>query len=419
MKPVKITLTSLLLVCFLSVVSGHVLNITEKNIHSLLDKKKFLLVLVTKSKCTPCGLVFPKFWSASQSYEQDVIFGRMRSKALALKYNVDVFPTIGYFEAGKQQFTKFEGDITVDTIVNLISNKLGTDSEDVIKEYSTRLDSYNYHEIISTWGLKAMILLYDNSKWSNDDTFEKFKELARIFRNDDEVSFLHFDVRTEPELRKQFVTVAFPSLFWIENGDKQVKKRYGGSMRKLEFMGFVEDRTGVSRSKDGSLPSKAGRISDFDNLIADNIEVIRKATQMSELLVAAKDIAKKYEMNEFADYYIYLLEFVEHHGKVDTLDEERMAVLKALAYTDEVTFPKTVEYFTKRKNILNQLVDELGKAVFKKNKYQSEFVHVQDIKPKKEYVRKMPSIVSADEGDEEENDRDVVEKPKIHLHEEL
>ncbi|XP_033755004.1 protein disulfide isomerase-like 2-1 [Pecten maximus] len=414
MKPVKITLISGILLCFLTLASGHVLNITEKNIHSLLDKKKFLLVLVTKSKCTPCNRIFPKFWAASQSYNQDVIFGRMRSKALALKYKVDVFPTLGYFEAGKQVFTKFDGDITVDTIVDLIANKLGTDFAYVMKQYSTRLDSYNFHGIISSQGLKAMVLLYDNS----DDYYNKFQELARIFKNDEEVAFLHLDVRAEPELRKEFVVVVFPTLYWVENGVNPTKKRYGGTIEKLEFMGFIEDYAGVSRAKDGTLPPKAGRIVDFDSLFADHIETIRNAKRMSELLVEAKDIAKNHKKNELADYYIYLLELIDHHGKVEAIQEERMTVLKALANTDETTWPRTVEYLTKRKNILTQLVDELGRALFKKNKYQSEFVNVQDIKPKREYVRKMAPVIGVGDEDDEEEEK-VIEKPKIHRHEEL
>lgn len=416
MKPVKITLTLGLLVCFLSLVSGHVLNITEKNINSIFDKKKFLLVLVTKSKCAPCNRIFPKFWAASQSYSQDVIFGRIRSKSLALKYKVDVFPTLGYFEAGKQTFTTFDGDTTVDTIVDLIAKKLGSDFAYVMKQYSTRLDSYNFHGIISSRGVKAMVLLYDKT----DSYFDKFQDLARIFKNDEEVTFLHLDVRAEPELRKEFVTVSFPTLYWIENGNQPFKKRYGGSIEKLEFMGFIEDRAGVARASDGSLPPKAGQIANFDALIGDYIESIRHAKRMDELLIEAKHIAKNYEKNEFADYYIYLLELIENHGKVEVIQDERMTVLKALATTDETTSPKTMEYLTKRKNILTQLVDELGKAIFKKNKFQSEFVNVEDIKPKKEYVRKTPSVIGmGDDDDDDEDDDDKVKEPKIHRHEEL
>ncbi|XP_021357999.1 protein disulfide isomerase-like 2-1 isoform X2 [Mizuhopecten yessoensis] len=338
----------------------------------------------------------------------------MKSKALAKKYDVQVFPTLGYFEPGKKQFTKFEGDITVDTIVELIANKLGSDFAYVMKQYSTRLDSYNFHGIVSSWGLKAMVLLYN----SNDANYEKFQEFARIFKNDEEVTFLHLDARAEPELRKEFVTLAFPTLYWIENDENPTKKRYGGTMNTLEFMGFIEDRAGVFRAKDGSLPSKAGRIADFDTLIEDNIETIRNAKRMSELLIEAKDIAKNYEKNEFADYYIYLLELVDHHGRLDPIQDERMTVLKGLATADEVTSPKTVEYLTKRKNILSQLVDELGKATFQKNKYQSEFVNVEDLKPKKDYVRKMAPVIGIDDEDDEDKDV-VVEKPKIHRHEEL
>jgi hypothetical protein len=46
----------------------------------------------------------------------------------------------------------------------------------------------------------------------------------------------------------------FPVMYWYSNDEIPQKSMYGGRFDKIELMGFVADKTGIKRERDGSLP---------------------------------------------------------------------------------------------------------------------------------------------------------------------
>lgn len=372
----KIIYLGIVLIFYLQCAESKIEEVTGSNIQQLQNRGKFMMIFVTKSGCEECRLVYSKFVAASQPFDPDeIMFGRIQHVGLASQLEVETFPSLIYFKANSKVANRARIDVTVESIIQFISDVTGKDFIYMDKHFTVELTQGNFDEILQTPRQYKLVLLYTNE---NKDKVEWFDNFAEMYKNDDKVIFCRLDVYLEGNLRGRFKAKVFPALYWYSNDEIPQKSMYGGRFDEIELKGFISDKTGIKREKDGTLPENAGILKDFEDLIRANQHKIAKANDMKEVVKKAKDIAEYYNDKEIANYYVYLLEEVEWHEDTSVIDDERYYLIQDL--TKELG-PKQREFILKKQSVVRGIMDILGSNMLKRNAKESPIVKKREPRP--------------------------------------
>ncbi|VDH89872.1 protein disulfide-isomerase A6 [Mytilus galloprovincialis] len=339
---------------------------------------KFLIIYVTNG-CHECNLAYSKFVAASQPFDREEIrFGRIQHTGLAATLEIDTFPSLIYFKANSYQVNRAKIDITVDSIIQLISDVTKRDFIYMDKHYTVEVNKANFDDTLNTPRQCKLLLLYTNE---NKDKVEWFDDLAELFKNDDKIMFARLNVHREGELKDRFKARAFPALYWYSDDEIPRKSMYGGRFDKIEIMAFIADKTGITRQQNGALPEGAGLLKEMDELIKANKNTIASGKKMKKIVQKAKEFLEYYDdrdMQEIAEYYVYLLEEVEYHEETSVIDDERYYLIRELV---DPKGPRQRELLLKKQNVVRQFFDIMGDKLLKRNSKQSPIVKAKEPRP--------------------------------------
>ncbi|CAC5387334.1 unnamed protein product [Mytilus coruscus] len=411
----------IILVYFLQLVELKIIEISGSNLlRKLQNDGKFLIIYVTNG-CHECNLAYSKFVAASQPFDREEIrFGRIQHTGLAatleidtfpsliyFKANsyqtwlvlwilcyrdlqatleIDTFPSLIYFKANSYQVNRAKIDITVDSIIQLISDVTKRDFIYMDKHYTVEINKANFDDTLDTPRQCKLLLLYTNE---NKDKVEWFDDLAELFKNDEKIMFARLDVHREGELKDRFKARAFPALYWYSDDEIPRKSMYGGRFDKIEIMAFITDKTGITRQQNGALPEGAGLLKEMDELIKANKNTIASGKKMKRIVQKAKEIMEYYDdkdMQEIAEYYVYLLEEVEYHEETSVIDDERYYLIRELV---DPKGPRQRELLLKKQNVVRQFFDIMGDQLLKRNSKQSPIVKAKEPRPHKHHHEKI------------------------------
>ncbi|XP_063442998.1 uncharacterized protein LOC134723310 [Mytilus trossulus] len=369
----------IILVYFLQVVDLKIIEISGSNLlRKLQNDGKFLIIYVTNG-CHECNLAYSKFVAASQPFDREEIrFGRIAHTGLAATLEIDTFPSLIYFKANSYQVNRAKIDITVDSIIQLISDVTKRDFIYMDKHYTVEVNKANFDDTLNTPRQCKLLLLYTNE---NKDKVEWFDDLAELFKNDDKIMFARLDVHREGELTDRFKARAFPALYWYSDDEIPRKSMYGGRFDKIEIMAFIADKTGITRQQSGALPEGAGLLKEMDELIKANKNTIASGKKMKKIVQKAKEIMEYYDdkdLQEIAEYYVYLLEEVEYHEETSVIDDERYYLIRELV---DPKGPRQRELLLKKQNVVRQFFDIMGDKLLKRNSKQSPIVKAKEPRP--------------------------------------
>lgn len=377
----------IILVYFLQLVELKIIEISGSNLlRKLQNDGKFLIIYVTNG-CHECNLAYSKFVAASQPFDREEIrFGRIQHTGLAATLEIDTFPSLIYFKANSYQVNRAKIDITVDSIIQLISDVTKRDFIYMDKHYTVEINKANFDDTLDTPRQCKLLLLYTNE---NKDKVEWFDDLAELFKNDDKIMFARLDVHREGELKDRFKARAFPALYWYSDDEIPRKSMYGGRFDKIEIMAFITDKTGITRQQNGALPEGAGLLKEMDELIKANKNTIASGKKMKRIVQKAKEIMEYYDdkdMQEIAEYYVYLLEEVEYHEETSVIDDERYYLIRELV---DPKGPRQRELLLKKQNVVRQFFDIMGDQLLKRNSKQSPIVKAKEPRPHKHHHEKI------------------------------
>ncbi|CAG2252862.1 unnamed protein product [Mytilus edulis] len=348
------------LITMLAVVDLKIIEISGSNLlRKLQNDGKFLIIYVTNG-CHECNLAYSKFVAASQPFDREEIrFGRIAHTGLAATLEIDTFPSLIYFKANSYQVNRAKIDITVDSIIQLISDVTKRDFIYMDKHYTVEVNKANFDDTLNTPRQCKLLLLYTNE---NKDKVEWFDDLAELFKNDDKIMFARLDVHRDGELKDRFKARAFPALYWYS--DDEIPRK--------------------SIQHNGALPEGAGLLKEMDELIKANKNTIASGKKMKKIVQKAKEFMEYYDdkdMQEIAEYYVYLLEEVEYHEETSVIDDERYYLIRELVDRKWNKGPRQRELLLKKQNVVRQFFDIMGDKLLKRNSKQSPIVKAKEPRP--------------------------------------
>ncbi|PAA66702.1 hypothetical protein BOX15_Mlig032001g1 [Macrostomum lignano] len=345
-----------------------VLDITEKNLASVVGTKTLALVLFYSPGCQPCVEVLSVMQRLALSHSvshPDVKFGRIdirQEPVLAMRFHADEVPVLKAFPHSSTPIT-FYGEVTEEALVKFLRGlrlqsavKAGltrsgeslyggasletatddggaADEGDSANPWTTGatvvVNASSYASVILDNETNAMLALYTPECGEPCAVYEK---IADVFRHEGHhVVFGRADVTREPQLARFFQAQRNPTLLWFPRGDKNNIVRYGGDVDLHEIVGFINDMTGSHRQPDGKLEPGAGRVAQIERLLRDraaDLVLGRNLQQLSEEVAqAASDLPHS---KRYVFYYQRLLRQLMKGSPIDRVLERENAAIDQL-----------------------------------------------------------------------------------------
>ena len=222
--------------------SDKILDVTHSNFQPVTKDKKAMFLYVTgqnSEDCLNCKLLYNKFVTAAQTFGDngDIFFGRVSDKTLTEMFEVDSFPEIVYYELGSADPRRYRGDVTAETVEDLVVNVIKGDPDKLKRRYSVELTVENFDEILNCPDQYRLVMLH---RHDDKESVKAFEELAKTYDNEKAIMIARIDVTRQRPLRGEFMSTEYPCFYWFAKGKDIKRKRYGGKMHLKQMVHFFE-----------------------------------------------------------------------------------------------------------------------------------------------------------------------------------
>ncbi|XP_076449302.1 uncharacterized protein LOC143285769 [Babylonia areolata] len=334
-------------------------NVYELNKDSLEEFRKgklLVVIFVDSPTCERCRIQFPYFVAASQAFPSDpeIFFVRVHDTRLVKEWGIAELPALMYYRSGIEEPDFFMVDVTVDDIIDEIARRLHGNFGGLDRFYAVDVTSQNFREVVKTPQQSVLLLTYDKKTTAEVKVME---QAAKIFRNDDAILICKLNVDKQKELRdSEFKSKDVPAVFWYKVGEKQIPKRFGGHISIYMQTTFINEQTGLNRNHDGSLKPISGRLSPYDSLIVENADGVLSGNKddigrLASRLMIEKTHLQRHQQ-EFADYYIFLLEKMRETGSQEIVETQMDDIARKLDEHEDMV-QKQEDLLKRKRNILH------------------------------------------------------------------
>lgn len=273
LKTMKFAASIIAATSLLSSTQAEVVKLSESNFDTFVDGSKHSFVEFFAPWCGHCKNLEPEWAIAGDTFlpEDDVLIAAVdatENMALADKYDVAGYPTIKYFPKGSTEAEEYKGGRTADTIVPHINEKAGLNRK-VKKPISavTDLTDANFEQIALSPEKAVMVKFY--APWCGHckSMAPKYDKLASIFSGEKDVVVAKLDATEYPELAQRYEVTGYPTVKFFPFGST-VPVSYDGPREVEPMLSYLNEQASTFRSLNGELTDDAGRIKEFDDIIA-------------------------------------------------------------------------------------------------------------------------------------------------------
>ncbi|KAK7114762.1 uncharacterized protein [Littorina saxatilis] len=334
---------------------AEVFELNKDNLETFRKGKLLVVIFVDSPTCTRCRIQFPFFVATSQAFPSDpeVFFARVHDPRLVQEWGITELPALIYYRDGIEEPDFFPVDVTVDDIIDEIARRLHGNFGGLERFYAVEVTSNNFREIVKTPKQSVLLLTYDKNSLEEVKVME---QVAKVYRNDDAILICKLNVDKEMELRdKEFKSRDVPAVFWYSADEKKTPKRFGGHISIYMETTFINEQTGLNRNPDGSMKPTSGRIDQYDNRVLEFADGLLEGDKevmgriVSHLLIEKAQLTR--HENEFANYYIFLLDKIRATGKMDIVNSQLEDIAQKLDQHEDMT-AKQEDTLKRKRNIL-------------------------------------------------------------------
>jgi len=225
-------------------------------------------------------------------------------KDLSHRFDVSGFPTLKWFPKGSKTGEAYNGGRTANDFIDFLNKKIGANAK--VKGTPTAvtvLTDDNFDSIVQDPNKHVLVEFY--APWCGHckQLTPKYEEVAKTFDGEEDVVIAKIDADAYKVKGGEYGVTGFPTLKFFPKDNKKGED-YTAGRNTDDFVNFINTRCGTERSVGGGFTEKAGRISEFDELVqkfmknADERQQILKETQeaISQLDSKNKEYGKFYEI---------------------------------------------------------------------------------------------------------------------------
>jgi protein disulfide-isomerase A6 len=342
-------------VAFLAVfafASAGVVDLTPENFDKVVDGSKGVFVEFFAPWCGHCKSLAPEYEIVGEAFakEASVVIAKVDADAhrdLGSRFDVHGFPTLKWFPKGSTTPETYEGGRSADDLITYINGKAGTRAR--VKKapsHVTDLTDASFDSIVLDSSKDVLVEFY--APWCGHckRLAPDYEKVATAFASEPGVVIAKIDADAHKEKAGKYGVTGFPTIKFFGKNSKQDPVAYENARDVQSFVDFINEKAGTSRSAEGRLGSKAGRIEALDVIASkflsgDQAALVKEA----EGVVAGLTGADK----ENGKYYVKVMSVLQSKGKA-FLDSEPGRLDRMLE--GSAVTPAKIDEFTIRKNIL-------------------------------------------------------------------
>ncbi|GJP46365.1 hypothetical protein CLOM_g5659 [Closterium sp. NIES-68] len=332
-----------------------VVTLDNDNFDDYVGKEEAAFVKFYAPWCGHCKKLAPDYEKFATAFKRtkSVVIAKVDCdvhKDVCSKYGVGGFPTLKWFPAGKSKPEDYKGGRDLSDLIEFVNEQLGTHVKiaapvsDVIA-----LDPSNFDKFVLDTTKHALVEFY--APWcghckSLAPTYDK---LGSVFKADKNIVIAKVDADSHRSLGEKYGVSGFPTIKWFPAGNKDGED-YSEGRDLADFVKFINEKTGTSRTVSGALLETAGRIDELDEIAA----AFAAAAEGEKAGLKAKAEAVKVadDKAKHAGIYIKAMKSIIDKG-ADYAEKEVARLTRILAGTLK---PEKADEFTIRKNILSAFV---------------------------------------------------------------
>ncbi|CAI5496243.1 unnamed protein product [Closterium sp. Naga37s-1] len=332
-----------------------VVTLNNDNFDDYVGKEEAAFVKFYAPWCGHCKKLAPEYENFATAFKKtkSVVIAKVdcdEHKDVCSKYGVSGFPTLKWFPAGESKPEDYSGGREASDLVEFVNEKLGTHVKIAAPvSHVLALDPSNFDKVVLDTSKHALVEFY--APWcghckSLAPTYDK---LGAVFKADKNVVIAKVDADSHRSLGEKYGVSGFPTIKWFPAGNKDGED-YNEGRDLADFVKFINEKTGTSRTVSGSLLETAGRIAELDE-IATAFAAAKEGDRAS-LKAKAEAVKVADDKAKHAAIYVKTMKNIIEKG-ADYAEKEVARLTRVLAGSLK---PEKADDFTIRKNILTAFV---------------------------------------------------------------
>ncbi|KAJ2988288.1 hypothetical protein NUW58_g4061 [Xylaria curta] len=344
-----------------------VLDLIPSNFDSVVLKSgKPTLVEFFAPWCGHCQSLAPVYEELAQAYagSKDVQIAKVDAdaeKALGKRFGIQGFPTLKWFDGKSDKPEEYQGGRDLESLTKFIVDKTGAKARKVL-QLPSQVEMLTDATFKKTIGGDKNVFVAFTAPWCGHckSLAPIWETLAEDFINEPNVVIAKVDAEAENSkaTAKENGVSSYPTIKFFPKGSTEAES-YNGGRTEVEFLEFINSKTGTHRVPGGGLDVTAGTI-DVLNHIA--LKYSAGTDKLAELAAEAKKAVKTLSKDaeyKYAEYYIKVF---------DKLAQNEGWVAKESARLDNIIrkgglAPSKLDELQSKSNILKKYMDHVVEAV--------------------------------------------------------
>jgi len=335
-----------------SVASANVVDLNSDNFDQHVNGDRFAFVEFYAPWCGHCKNLAPVWDELGAAYAKgDVLIAKVDAdadKTLSGRFSVSGFPTLKYFPKGSTTAEEYNGGRSFEDLAQFVQAKSGVKGKVTLKKENVlTLDSSNYNKVVNDENKNVLVEFY--APWCGHckQLAPVYEKVGTAFKDEPNCVVAKVDADNERSIAEKNSVSGFPTIKFFSKENKEGEE-YSGGRDEQDFIDFLNDRCGTSRTAGGGLTDEAGRIDQFDEFAQSFMTSNQE--ERSNILNMAKEAVEQQENVAMAKYYVKVMERIMDKGdSFASTEVERLTRL-----LDGAISSKKRDEFLMRRNVLEQ-----------------------------------------------------------------
>ncbi|KAI1816737.1 disulfide isomerase [Poronia punctata] len=312
--------------------------------------------------CGHCKTLAPVYEELGQAYasSKDVQIAKVDAdaqKSLGKRFGIQGFPTLKWFDGKSDKPTDYNGGRDLDSLTKFISEKTGVKPKKSL-QLPSQVEMLTDSTFKKTIGGDKHVLVAFTAPWCGHckSLAPVWETLAEDFINEPSVVIAKVDAEAENSkaTANENGVKSYPTIKFFPKGSTEAED-YNGGRSEVEFLEFINSKTGTRRVPGGGLDVTAGTIDILNHIV---LKYTAGTEKLAELTAEAKKAVESLGQDiqyKYAEYYIKVF---------NKLAENEGWVAKEAARLDNIIkkgglAPSKLDELQSKSNILKKFVQKV------------------------------------------------------------
>ncbi|KAI8625378.1 disulfide isomerase [Xylariaceae sp. FL1651] len=286
-------------------------------------------------------------------------------KSLGKRFGIQGFPTLKWFDGKSDKPEEYNGGRDIESLTKFVTEKTGAKAKKT-QQMPSQVEMLTDSSFKKTVGGDKNVFVAFTAPWCGHckSLAPIWETLAEDFINEPSVVIAKVDAEAENSkatASEQGVT-SYPTIKFFPKGSTEAEA-YNGGRSEVEFLEFLNGKTGTHRVPGGGLDATAGTIDILNHIAMKYAAGTEKLSDLKAQAQKALEGLTKDAQYKYAEYYIKVF---------DKLAQNEGYVAKESARLDNIIrkgglAPSKLDELQSKTNILKQYLQQAAEKIVGKD----------------------------------------------------